>query len=167
MGRLPHGLETLELIHCEIDLQRLVDMLGANARAPKSLYLNTCRRHPGHARAESLGSILVPLLGNPRTTDLYLNYAHLEMPSSCNIKAIKATFESNRNLESPIIESGLVIEKRAELALLFQGFAAAPKLRSLGFQVTSPRFVKSQKVRKKVCQRFASLSQQYARKRRH
>jgi hypothetical protein len=80
---------------------------------------------------QDLAFIMVPLLKNPTTKELYIRYEQDEIPQSCNFAAIKNALESNQGLESLKIINGIDIQALNDLKILFQGIAAAPKLRTL------------------------------------
>jgi hypothetical protein len=101
-------------------MQRLVDSLRTNVAGPTAVKLKYCGVQTDD---------ILPLLQSPRIKALNLSC------SISTVSRIKAALASNVALEVLCISGGLVLQNH-DLSLLFQGIAAAPKLRHLRLDIT-------------------------------
>jgi hypothetical protein len=106
-------------------------VIGANVNSLKEISLWFCPELSGREPNINIGSILVPLLKNPKTKTIELGFAARAFTRSSDIPIIKAAFQSNQGLEELCIGGTVGIEQLDVLALLFQAIAAAPNLRTL------------------------------------
>jgi hypothetical protein len=67
--------------------------------------------------------------------ELCLNHSIDVALSNTDVLAIKAAFEANQGLEQLVFKS-VTVEKPQDLALILQGLASAPKLRTLSLHVS-------------------------------
>jgi hypothetical protein len=62
IGRTYHRLDSLQLDHCELDIQRFVDTLGSNDKGPRMVRLDHCTNLNEGDPAVIFSSVVVPLL---------------------------------------------------------------------------------------------------------
>jgi hypothetical protein len=117
IGRMPHRLEVLELRGCQLNLERLVVLLGANPSGPTRIKLEYCTMRNQRVPGISFSSILIPLLANPMTKAIDLSF-FTSFKTNCS--AIKASLETNQGLEELHIDGDLGLQT-VNVLLFFKG----------------------------------------------
>jgi hypothetical protein len=146
---MPRGLKLLQIMYCDLNVQRFVNFLGSNLCPPKMIQICACADQTLQEPYAEFSSIIVPLLKNPRTESLCL----LSMGSrGINIATIKEALEFNQGLELLSINGCLEELYSMEFKELFHGIASAPKLRWFDLQVEGAAMSVSSL---KLCEMFA------------
>jgi hypothetical protein len=135
-ARIPHCLEKLRFFECSFgNVQRLFKALGENKCGPTAIVMyNSVMEQSGDYDIDYT-DVLVPLLKNPTIKKLDLHDDENGFTGGNDFPTIKAAFESNQGLEELYISSVFRIKSSVDLTLLFEGIAAAPKLRILNLEL--------------------------------
>jgi hypothetical protein len=135
IGQNLRCVEALSLSGCGLNLQRFVNVLGANACALKAVALNSCTKLNGRESTINFSSIVVPLLKIPTTKAISLTFGLRASTRRSDVQLIKAALESKDCLEDFHIDGAVGIKHLNDLVSLLQGIAAAPNHRILRLQL--------------------------------
>jgi hypothetical protein len=142
VGTIPQNLDLLVLMFDELDVQRFVYAIGANAWGPQKIILtsikNSRQRGVGIDAIDDFSSVstVTPLLKNDQLNELIIDGMPL-CSLSTDFTLFKAEATLNKSLETLTLFGGLGNHLPDDFKLFFEGVAAAPKLHTLCLEIES------------------------------